>query len=154
LGDYPNLNNVGLGYPHLKQIGGDQGLKRIKAVLITGRSYSQGMGIEFGKLSQQYRRIMNYCEMNEEDMKEIGVTAGSLVKLKSRRGELVLKTARPLQEVPRGVVFVPYGPWINKIIDEETHSTGMPSLKGIEVEIEPAEEHRAEGREEGGERLE
>ncbi len=120
-------------------------MKHIKAVLITGRSYSQGMGIEFGKLSQQYKRIMSYCEMNEEDMREIGVIAGSPVKLKSKRGELVLKAAKPLQGVPRGVVFVPYGPWINKIIEEKTHSTGMPSLKGIEVEIEPAEEHELMG---------
>ena len=36
------------------------------------------------------------------------------------------------------IAFIPYGPWANLIMDPQTHGTGMPSLKGISAEIEPA----------------
>jgi len=36
------------------------------------------------------------------------------------------------------VVFIPYGPWASLIMNPRTHGTGMPSLKGIPAEIEPA----------------
>jgi len=36
------------------------------------------------------------------------------------------------------VVFIPYGPWANVVVNPETHDVGMPSLKGIPAEVEPA----------------
>lgn len=43
---------------------------------------------------------------------------------------------------PRGphpnVIFIPYGAWANAMVNPETDSIGMPSLKGIPAEIEPA----------------
>jgi formylmethanofuran dehydrogenase subunit D len=40
------------------------------------------------------------------------------------------------------VAFIPYGPWASLIVNPKTHGTGMPSLKGIRAEIEPAPEER------------
>jgi len=36
------------------------------------------------------------------------------------------------------VIFIPYGPWANVVVDPENHGIGMPSLKGIPAYVEPA----------------
>jgi len=30
---------------------------------------------------------------------------------------------------------MPYGPWVNMVIDADTRGTGMPDSKGVEAEI-------------------
>jgi len=37
------------------------------------------------------------------------------------------------------MVFMPMGPWANLVVSPETDSTGMPSFKGVVVEIEKAD---------------
>jgi formylmethanofuran dehydrogenase subunit D len=42
-------------------------------------------------------------------------------------------------KVPAGMIFVPYGPPTCRLMGVTTDGTGMPTSKGWEVEIEPAE---------------
>jgi formylmethanofuran dehydrogenase subunit D len=37
-----------------------------------------------------------------------------------------------------GIIYIPYGPWANAIVDDSTTSIGMPSFKGTPAEVEPA----------------
>ncbi|RJS89783.1 protein fwdD [Candidatus Bathyarchaeota archaeon] len=107
----------------------------MEAVLLTGRTLSQGMGVELGKSSSVYYRSVVTCEMNAEDMRRLGVAPGDPVRIITEHGSVVVRVVEALEEVPQGVIFIPYGPMINAIIGPETHGTGMPSFKGISVKL-------------------
>jgi len=96
------------------------------------------MGIEFSKGSESYQKIAASCEMNPDDMAELGVKPGDAVKIRSKFGEFVGRAVRAREELPRGMIYVPYGKWANMLTPPDTRGTGMPQLKGIEVEVEPA----------------
>ena len=51
---------------------------------------------------------------------------------RGRRGDVPCKEAN----VPRGLLFVPYGPPTCQLMGGETDGTGMPTSKGWEVEVE------------------
>jgi len=51
---------------------------------------------------------------------------------------VVVKAVKSIRTPHPGIVFIPYGPWANVVVDPETHSIGMPSFKGIPAEVEPA----------------
>ena len=51
----------------------------MKAILVTGRSLTQGMGLELGKFSDTYYRSGVACEMNSGDMEELGLESGGFV---------------------------------------------------------------------------
>jgi formylmethanofuran dehydrogenase subunit D len=108
----------------------------MKAILVTGRSLTQGMGLELGKFSDTYYRSGVACEMNSGDMEELGLESGGFVKVMSDHGEVVLRAVEAAEEVPSGMIFIPYGPWVNLVVRSETHGTGMPSYKGVDVEVE------------------
>jgi len=112
----------------------------IEVILITGRSTSQGLGLELGKHSEKYKRGVASCELNVDDMRDLAIETDDLVKVSSECGSVVLRVAELEQEVPRGVAFVPNGPWVNLIICSDTSGTGMPRYKGIRVKIHPIED--------------
>jgi formylmethanofuran dehydrogenase subunit D len=51
---------------------------------------------------------------------------------------VVVKALKSIRNPHSGIVFIPYGPWANAVVDPETNGIGMPSLKGIPAEVEPA----------------
>jgi len=110
----------------------------MRAILITGRSLGQGLGLELGKFSDTYYRSSTTCEMNPEDMSKLEVESGQLIRITTEYGSVIVRAIKAPEEVPSGIVFIPYGPWINLIIRAETHGTGMPSFKGVDVEVEAA----------------
>ncbi|MGQ9539061.1 MAG: molybdopterin dinucleotide binding domain-containing protein, partial [Candidatus Bathycorpusculaceae bacterium] len=55
-------------------------------------------------------------------------------------GSVVVKALKSLRAPHPGVIFIPYGPWANVVVDPETHGIGMPSFKGIPATVEPAPE--------------
>jgi len=111
---------------------------KLKVTLLTGRTLRQGQGKEHGKLSEFYQKNVAICEMDPEDMKRLGVRENQNVKIVTNHGSVVLKAAKSLRTPHPGVVFVPYGPWISLVMNTETQGTGMPSLKGVQAEVEPA----------------
>src|SRR3989304_5979582 len=105
----------------------------LKVILLTGRTLRQGQGKEYGKLSERYWKSVTICEIDPEDMKDLGVKEGQNVKITTDYGSVVLGAVKSLRAPHRNVVFVPYGPWISIVMNSKTHGTGMPSFKGIDV---------------------
>lgn len=113
-------------------------MPKLKVSLLTGRTIRQGQGKEYGKLSERYWKSVAICEIDPEDMKHLGVKENQNVKITTDYGSVVVRAVKSLRTPHRSMVFVPYGPWANVIVNTETHGTGMPSFKGIEAIVEPA----------------
>ena len=115
-----------------------------KFVLITGRTSKQGRALHLGKDSPEYLEEVSALEMNERDMAEMGLRDGDEVRARTREGEVSLRCRRS-DALPRGLVFIPYGPPANVLIGADTGGTGMPGAKGMVVEIEPIQAQRTRG---------
>jgi formylmethanofuran dehydrogenase subunit D len=99
------------------------------------RTSKQGQQINVGKDHDAYEAIVTTLTMHPDDMKELGVAAGASVRVRTETGEatFVCKDGN----VPRGMLFVPYGPPTCRLMGGSTDGTGMPTSKGWEVEVEP-----------------
>ena len=115
-------------------------MRKVKVWLLTGRTIDQGTGKEVGKLSEEYQKSVAICQMVPEDMKFLGVKENNNVKVTTNFGSVVMKAVKSARVPHPRVAFIPYGPWASLIVNPKTHGTGMPSLKGIPAEIEPAPE--------------
>ena len=112
----------------------------LRVTLISGRTLGQGKGKELGKFSEEYFQSVAVCELNPDDMNLLGLPEGGNVKIKTKFGDVVVKAFKAKQTLPQGLAFIPYGPWASRLMDPETHGSGMPSLKGIEATISPTPE--------------
>jgi len=117
-------------------------MSKLDVTLLTGRTLRQGQGKEYGKLSERYWESVAICEMDPDDMKILSIRESENVKITTNFGSIVVKAVKSLRTPHRGVVFVPYGPWINVVVNPKTHGTGMPSFKGISATIESAAEEQ------------
>ncbi len=113
-------------------------MPKLKVSLLTGRTINQGRGKESGKLTKEYLDSVTICQIDPGDMKILGVKENTNVKVTTNFGSTVLKAMKSARAPHPKVVFIPYGPWASLVMDPRTHGTGMPSLKGIPAEIEPA----------------
>ncbi len=103
--------------------------------LVTGRTIKQAAGLHKGKDSDAYHRSTALAEMNAEDMVRLGIADGQVVRLRTAAGQVEVPVHA--SALPPRMVFVPMGPVANSLIGPETEGTGMPSFKGLAVEIEP-----------------
>lgn len=117
-------------------------MPKLKVSLLTGRTIGQGRGKEYGKLSEEYWRSVSICEIDPNDMKYLGVKENDNVKITTDFGSAVVRVVKSARAPHPGVVFIPYGPWANLLVNPRTHGSGMPSLKGIPAEVEPAPKER------------
>jgi formylmethanofuran dehydrogenase subunit D len=117
-------------------------MKKIQVTLLTGRSILQGREKEQGKLSESYLQSVACCEINKEDIEEIGSKYGENVRISTQYGSVVLKATAPKQELESGIIFVPYGLWATHVSGSETDSTGMPSYKGVSCTLESAKKEK------------
>lgn len=103
-------------------------------ILIPGRTSKQGQQINVGKDYDAYQTIVNTLTMHPDDMKELGLAAGSSVRVRTEIGEAVFQCKEG--NIPRGMLFVPYGPPTCRLMGGSTDGTGMPTSKGWDVEVE------------------
>jgi formylmethanofuran dehydrogenase subunit D len=106
----------------------------MRFLLIPGRTSKQGQQVNVGKDEPAYQEIVNTLTMHADDMKELGVAAGGNVRLRNEIGEATFTCKEG--NIPRGMLFVPYGPPTCKLMGGETDGTGMPTSKGWDVEVE------------------
>lgn len=99
-----------------------------------GRTTKQGQQINVGKDSPEYQALTTTIIMNPEDMMEAGIQSGATVRVRSDNGEALFQCKDG--KVPRGIIFVPYGPPTCRLMGQTTDGTGMPTSKGWEVEVE------------------
>ncbi|MCS7121239.1 MAG: tRNA CCA-pyrophosphorylase [Archaeoglobaceae archaeon] len=109
----------------------------IEVELVTGRTLEQGATVE-EKLTENYFYAVNYIELNEEDFASLKLKDGDRVKVKTKFGEVVVFAKKG--DLPKGVAFMPLGPYANIVIDPNTAGTGMPKFKGVRAKIEKTEE--------------
>jgi len=111
---------------------------KIALNLISGRTIQQGVAMEGGKEKEAYRKACGIIEMDNSDLKKLGAWRNTNVRVTSKYGSVVVKAIEATQGPHPGLAYIPMGPWANAIIDPNTYSTGMPTFKGVPVEVEVA----------------
>jgi formylmethanofuran dehydrogenase subunit D len=107
----------------------------MRFLLFPIRTNKQGVQINVSKDGDAYHAIVNTMQMHPEDMKELGIAAGATIRVRTEIGDAEFQCKEG--NVPRGLLFVPYGPPTCRLMGGETDGTGMPTSKGWDVEVEP-----------------
>lgn len=106
-------------------------------LLIAGRSSDQGTSLNAGKLRSRYREVTSTVEMNADDMARLQLKPGDKVRLRTAVGSAVVRCKeRKPEELPSGLLFIPYGPSSSQLMDGDTAGSGMPVSKNLEVLVE------------------
>jgi formylmethanofuran dehydrogenase subunit D len=113
---------------------------RLHVTLLTGRTIDQGAGKEHGKSSEEYTKNVSVCFVDPQDLKKLNIKYDTNVCVSTQNGSVVLRALKSQRNPHPGVIFIPYGPWANMIVNPVTDDIGMPSFKGIPAEIAPAPE--------------
>lgn len=108
--------------------------KKIEVTLVSGRSLQQGIGLEIGKSSKEYINSVTYVEISQKDSDLLELKKDSPVEITTCQGKINLYW-RVAEGLPPGLIFVPYGLWINQIIGTDTTSTGTPDFKSVKATI-------------------
>ncbi len=109
-------------------------------ILIPGRTSRQGCGISEGKFGDNYREETSTLQVAEADMQRLSLSNGQKVRLTSEFGqiEVAVVTARG-DELPPGLLFIAYGDLSSQLMGGDTHGSGMPTSKGLDVALEVME---------------
>lgn len=106
-------------------------------ILIPGRTSRQGTALNEGKYSDEYRDETGTLQVAPEDMQRLGLAEGDQVKLWNEVGEVVVPIkASKGDELPPGMLFISYGDKSCRLMNSNTHGTGMPDSKGMDVWLE------------------
>ena len=106
-------------------------------VLIPGRTSKQGCGISEGKFSKGYQSETSILQVCPKDMQRLGLNEGDRVRLSSETGQIeVAVVAAKGDELPPGVLFIAYGDLSSRLMGGDTHGSGMPTSKGLDVALE------------------
>ena len=107
-------------------------------ILIPGRTSEQGCGISEGKFQEKYQSQITTLQVAPGDMERLGLDDGDRVRLTGEEGQQVevsVKSSRG-DELPEGLLFIPYGDISSRLMGGDTHGSGMPTSKGMEVTLE------------------
>lgn len=106
-------------------------------ILIPGRTSRQGCGISEGKFGENYQQETRVLQMAADDMQRLGLSEGDRVRLTSATGriDVAVKAARG-DELPSGMLFIAYGDLSSRLMGGDTHGSGMPTSKGIDVQLD------------------
>lgn len=107
-------------------------------ILIPGRTSKQGTSLNEGKYTDGYLEETSTLQVAPEDMQRLNLSDGDFVKVWNEIGEITVpvKTAKG-DELPPGLLFISYGDKSCRLMNSETHGSGMPDSKGMDVLLEP-----------------
>jgi formylmethanofuran dehydrogenase subunit D len=105
-------------------------------ILIPGRTSKQGTSLNEGKYSDGYRAEVNTLLMNPQDMAGLGLAEGDTVRMWNEVGEVLVPVRSGKEELPPGLLFISYGDNSSRLMGGETHGSGMPDSKGLDVLVE------------------
>ena len=109
-------------------------------ILIPGRTSRQGCGISEGKYGENYQREITTLQVASKDMQRLGLADGDTVRLSNEFGKVEVKVISAKgDELPVGLLFIAYGDLSSRLMGGDTHGSGMPTSKGIDVELERVE---------------
>lgn len=109
-----------------------------KFILIPGRTTDQGCGVSEGKFGDRYQKAVRALQVAPGDMSKLGLSEGDRVRLTGEEGqsvEVCITTAKK-DELPEGLLFIAYGDISSRLMTGDTHGSGMPTSKGMEVTME------------------
>jgi formylmethanofuran dehydrogenase subunit D len=107
----------------------------LRFIMNAGRTSKQGQQINVGKDTPEYQALVSTLIMNADDLKALQAVPGDQLRVRSEFGGV--ETFKFLEgKVPRGMIFVPYGPPTCRLMGSETDGTGMPTSKNWEVDVE------------------
>lgn len=110
-------------------------------VLIPGRTSRQGTALNEGKETDSYVEETQTLRMSATDIDRLQLADGQHVRITSTHGSVDLPCrAGRKDELPDGVLFVAYGPASSLLMGGDTHGSGMPDSKGLDVTVEPLEQ--------------
>ncbi len=106
--------------------------------LIPGRTTDQGCGVSEGKFGERYQKEIRALQVAPSDMDRLGLAEGDRVRLTTEEGRTVEVCVTPARkdELPPGLLFIAYGDISSQIMSGDTHGSGMPTSKGMEVTME------------------
>ena len=106
-------------------------------ILIPGRTSRQGCGVSEGKFGKTYQEETRVLQVAPEDMRRLGLSEGDKVCLTNETGriEVAVKAAKG-DELPAGLLFIAYGELSSRLMGGDTHGSGMPTSKGLDVQLE------------------
>lgn len=113
-------------------------MTKIALNLITGRTIQQGVAMEGGKEKAAYTKACGIIELDLSDLKKLGAWRNTNVRVTSKYGSVVVKAIEATQGPHPGLAWIPMGPWANCVTNPNTYSTGMPTFKGVPIEVEIA----------------
>ncbi len=106
-------------------------------ILIPGRTSKQGCGISEGKFQDNYQSEINTLQVSPQDMDRLGLAEGDRVRLVSEDGQVdVAVKPAAKDELPEGLLFIAYGDLSSQLMGGDTHGSGMPTSKGIDVTLQ------------------
>ena len=106
-------------------------------ILIPGRTSEQGTSLNKGKFKQEYQTETSMLEINTKEMKRLGLEEGDQVRLSNEIGETTVTCrGKKPEDLPDGMLFIPYGPPTTQLMSSETCGSGMPVSKHMKVTIE------------------
>ena len=107
-------------------------------ILIPGRTSKQGCGVSEGKFGKEYQQEIATLQVAPADMKRLGLSNGDRVRVTTDSGRQidVPVAAATGDELPPGLLFIAYGDLSSRLMDGETHGSGMPTSKGFDVTME------------------
>jgi formylmethanofuran dehydrogenase subunit D len=106
-------------------------------ILIPGRTSRQGCGISEGKFNQNYQEETNVLQVAPRDMERLGLAPGDRVRIRSETGQIEVPVAPARgDELPPGLLFIAYGDLSSRLLGADTHGSGIPTSKGLDVTLE------------------
>jgi formylmethanofuran dehydrogenase subunit D len=106
-------------------------------ILIPGRTSKQGVGISEGKFKEAYLSETHTLQVAPQDMQRLHLKDKDRVRLTSESGSIeVAVTAAKGDELPPGLLFIAYGDLSSRLMGGDTHGSGMPTSKGLDVTLE------------------
>jgi formylmethanofuran dehydrogenase subunit D len=106
-------------------------------ILIPGRTSRQGCGISEGKFGDNYQSETTTLQVAPADMQRLQLAGGDRVRLTSEFGSVEVQiTAAKADELPPGLLFIAYGDLSSRLMGGDTHGSGMPTSKGLDVTLE------------------
>lgn len=109
-------------------------------ILIPGRTSRQGTTLNEGKSTSGYAEETNTLRMSAEDMERLQLEDGDRIRMWNDTGDVVVPVqAARGDELPPGVLFISYGDISSYLMAGETHGSGMPDSKGLDVWVEKSQ---------------
>lgn len=108
-------------------------------ILIPGRTSKQGTTLNEGKYTDGYKNEINVLKMNPDDMSKLALADGDTVRMWNDFGSVTVPVASGKDELPPGLLFISYGDKSSRLMPGETHGTGMPDSKGLDVLVEKSQ---------------